>query len=885
MVRIATISRGHEYSSTRLASYRRSLVLLPLLLVLFTFLSTPAPGQCPIPPGHMDIEPGMAVATYFSCLDPDRIVVAVYDTRDPLTNAPGLDQNWTPPRYAGPGAILGPDSWTADNLGEVFGVTLDDAVPPSIYVSATQIYPNGCAGIAAGPAGPGGVYRLDGITGLKCEVISLPAAAGAGLGQIDHVTISADSEMLYVSNLDDGLIYAVVPGCPGSTFSTFDHGVDGRPQENLAALPDDPTVGMTQVGRRIWGLRFNEVENRLYYAVWNIEADSTTNIPSDPNIDNEIWSVAIEPSTGGFVAGSARFEFGVPEIVGLSHTGEYPVADIAFECGTRMVIAQRGVYLTGQMNTLAHQSAVLEYTGSHLSWSASALDKFNVGTISGTIGANCAGGVDFDADGNVMASGDALHIATNDYLYGFTIMPSTGAGTVSPFTSNCYLIDEDCDLANQDKSYPFDVECCRPISTNCASTCAVENPTILCGSATSSDEFTVTFDVVNNSGFDVTKLVIPGLVGGVSVSPNIIDLAVPLPNGDTLTGVQIFLNGGIAGDIVCIPVGLLAKDDDGNLFECCGTEVCVELPACCMDISEESITIDAANGDAEYTFTVTNLGGFVAGHLFMNVISPPGATISNEWHDLGTLNVGGQITLSTIISGAQPGDEICFQITMHDATLNECCGIVHCITIPGGGTEPCVLVEGCTLGEDFDSDGVLDVEIFWNPAKAAVCCLEMTVFLDGVKYMSVDPNAGSAQILSSIDNLGSMSGTWCLHCFDPAVGEFVEQGCCVIPFAPPPPEFLRGDANSDGAFDISDVISSLDYLFQGQSVPCLVALDSNDDETVDIGDTIYSLEALFGGGPSPWPPYQQCGVDETSGNLGCEYFPACEGNDNGPQGG
>jgi len=193
-------------------------------------------------------------------------------------------------------------------------------------------------------------------------------------------------------------------------------------------------------------------------------------------------------------------------------------------------------------------------------------------------------------------------------------------------------------------------------------------------------------------------------------------------------------------------------------------------------------------------------------------------------------------------------------------------------------------VEGCTLGEDFDSDGVLDVEIFWNPAKAAVCCLEMTVFLDGVKYMSVDPNAGSAQILSSIDNLGSMSGTWCLHCFDPAVGEFVEQGCCVIPFAPPPPEFLRGDANSDGAFDISDVIGSLDYLFQGQSVPCLVALDSNDDETVDIGDTIFSLEALFGGGLSPWPPYQQCGVDETSGNLGCEYFPACEGNDSGPQG-
>ncbi|MEE2888904.1 MAG: hypothetical protein VX404_00495, partial [Planctomycetota bacterium] len=368
--------------------------LLLLILLSAIGMADATLAQCPTPAGHMDIEPGMAVATYFSCLDPDRIVVAVYDTRDPLTNAPGLDQNWTPLRYVGPGIVSGPDSWTADNLGEVFGVTLDDAVPPSIYVSATQIYPTGCSGIAAGPAGPGGVYKLDGVTGLRCDVISLPSSAGAGLGQIDHVTLSADSEMLYVSNLDDGLIYAVIPGCPGSTFTTFDHGLDGRPQENLPPLQDDPTTVMTKVERRVWGLRFNEVESRLYYAVWNIEADATTNIPYDADIDNEIWSVAIDSTDGSFVAGSARLEFAVPEIVGVNWTGEYPVTDIAFECGTRMVIAQRGMYLAGNplgMVTQPHQSAVLEYTGSHLSWSASALNKFNVGTY-GT-GKNSTGGV------------------------------------------------------------------------------------------------------------------------------------------------------------------------------------------------------------------------------------------------------------------------------------------------------------------------------------------------------------------------------------------------------------------------------------------------------------------------------------------------------------
>ena len=419
-----------------------------------------------------------------------------------------------------------------------------------------------------------------------------------------------------------------------------------------------------------------------------------------------------------------------------------------------------------------------------------------------------------------------------------------------------------------------------PGSAGTGVSCAIENPTIECGSATTSDEFTVTVDVVNNSGFDVTKLVIPGLVGGVSVSPNIIDVF--LPDKETLFGVQLFLNGGNAGDIVCIPVGLMATDDTGALFECCGTEVCVELPACCMDISDESITVNAAN-DTEYTFTVTNLGGLaptVAGHLFMSVVSPLGVSISNEWHDLGTLNDGDPITLSTIISGAQPGAEICFQITMHDATLNECCGIVHCITIPGN-PGPCLIVEGCSLIGDIDNDGVLDMHIAWT-STGPECCPKLYLYHNGNFYMWVDITLGDAEIPSSIEGLPDMLGDWCFQCAD---DPGVNLGCCSIGLTSPPPEFLRGDANSDGAFDISDVIGSLDYLFQGHSVPCLVALDSNDDETVDIGDTIFSLEALFGGGPSPWPPYQQCGVDETSGNLGCEYFPACEGNDSGPQGG
>ena len=184
---------------------------------------------------------------------------------------------------------------------------------------------------------------------------------------------------------------------------------------------------------------------------------------------------------------------------------------------------------------------------------------------------------------------------------------------------------------------------------------------------------------------------------------------------------------------------------------------------------------------------------------------------------------------------------------------------------------------------DIDGDAVDDMYIAWV-STGLECCQKLYLYHNGNFYMWVDITLGAVEIPSSIGGLTDMLGDWCLVCPSGA-GSVEYLGCCSIGLASPPPEFLRGDANSDGAFDISDVIGSLDYLFQGQSVPCLVALDSNDDETVDIGDTIFSLEALFGGGPSPWPPYQQCGVDETSGNLGCEYFPACEGNDSGPNGG
>ncbi len=308
-----------------------------------------------------------------------------------------------------------------------------------------------------------------------------------------------------------------------------------------------------------------------------------------------------------------------------------------------------------------------------------------------------------------------------------------------------------------------------------------------------------------------------------------------------------------------------------------------ECDPACMTISQETIVLNS-DGTVNYSFTLTNSSGeapVIADHLFMDIVYPPGVFITDEWQALNGLGDGDSINLSTTIIGASPGVPICFQFSIHDASLNECCDLFRCASVPGGGTPPCLDVEYCDTTFDIDADGVEDGYIAWT-STGLECCQELYLLHNGAFYMGLDITIGEADIPSSVGNLTSMAGTWCLAC--PEAGVTVELGCCVLPFTAPPPEFLRGDANSDGAFDISDVVSGLGYLFQGQTVPCLVALDSNDDETVDISDSIYSLEALFGGGPAPWPPYQQCGVDQTPGSLGCESFPACDENDGGPHG-
>jgi hypothetical protein len=96
---------------------------------------------------------------------------------------------------------------------------------------------------------------------------------------------------------------------------------------------------------------------------------------------------------------------------------------------------------------------------------------------------------------------------------------------------------------------------------------------------------------------------------------------------------------------------------------------------------------------------------------------------------------------------------------------------------------------------------------------------------------------------------------------------------------PPPPvtAFRRGDANRDGAVNISDPSAMLVFLFLGGSpLGCADAGDANDDGRVDISDAVSILSFLFlGGERPPAPGATACGVDPTADALRCDAGGGC----------
>lgn len=92
-------------------------------------------------------------------------------------------------------------------------------------------------------------------------------------------------------------------------------------------------------------------------------------------------------------------------------------------------------------------------------------------------------------------------------------------------------------------------------------------------------------------------------------------------------------------------------------------------------------------------------------------------------------------------------------------------------------------------------------------------------------------------------------------------------------------EFVRGECNNDGAFNLADVILFLSYLFPQSGVPALLpcadACDSNDDGSLNLADGMASLTALFGVPQVPLPGSGGCEPDSGPDGLDCGIYDGC----------
>ncbi|MFG1479151.1 hypothetical protein V5F53_10860 [Xanthobacter sp. V4C-4] len=344
---------------------------------------------------------------------------------------------------------------SAGEVGQIFGIALDDATPPNIYVGATAAFGlhlaadgrQWMAGMWGRDGGPGTIYRLDAARNYQPRVFANVTLngrpnTGAALG---NLAFDRAHRQLFASDLETGFIHRFREA-DGVDLGAYDHGTQGRPRfvdapsgqlKSLPPLVFDPATrariadcpagdfarapecwNLAASGRRTWGIavrsdvRTGEV--RLYYSVWSGPGPGATDwsrLPDDEK-QNAVWSVRIAQD-GAFDLTDVRRELLVPAFFtrpeevarwGYSH----PVSDIAFsECGDRnvMLLGERGglrnLGLAAE-NAFArpHEARALRYAlDAGGGWRAAG--RYDVGFYDRRgegqpyVRANCAGGVAF----------------------------------------------------------------------------------------------------------------------------------------------------------------------------------------------------------------------------------------------------------------------------------------------------------------------------------------------------------------------------------------------------------------------------------------------------------------------------------------------------------
>lgn len=607
------------------------------IAIVFSFVvfATAAHAAAPFP-----LVPGEAVITCFSDNNPNAPVVAAFDIRN-TASAPGTNQNWAAPAVHLP-------SWNSSTFGggEVFGVALDTAAQPNIYLTSTSVYTGGV--VTQATPGTGQVYKINGSSGIAASLgAPLLNSNHEGLG---NVAYDPAHNQLFVTNFGDGRIYRIDP-VTGAVKSRYDP---------FTAY----STGTPSVGERVWGV--GVFQNQVIFGRWS---------PSSA------WSVALQPSGefAGAVNGAGDYA-GVEQPLNLTGLS-MPIADIAFKNPDRMLVAERGMSGTGFF-TVPHQSRVIEYRLASGSWVAST-NTYSIGVFNGT---NSAGGAAFACPvgtdpAHVVVTGDALHYQTQspDNIYGMQIFPDTGGSIL-----NSYLIDADGNTSplqsgSVDKTQIGDVDVYNTCDAQCFESKIIR---VLCAADGTGDYF-VTFTLKNLTIQTIYYAYITGLSpAGATANPNFINLSsTPVAPGGSVTIGPIRIHGAPPGAL-SFTVSIHNKD----LEECCASRVTVDLPHCeCAQVTNEKGPFCTLHGTSyTYTFTVQNLFNGPVSYVLLTPDTPASTTFSNYVFDLSSnpMAMGASRTFSVTIGGVAGGQNVCFRISLHNANFVTCCSILQCVTVP-----------------------------------------------------------------------------------------------------------------------------------------------------------------------------------------------------------
>jgi hypothetical protein len=272
----------------------------------------------------------------------------------------------------------------AKDIGQVFGIALDDRKNPNIYVTATSFYglnivlpdiPNEIkiknnsknskekykifitndkdlrperqllgiknAKWMNGQFGkngtPGTIWKINTKTKKVSKLIDIKLKGKINSGPaLGNITFDSKHKQLFVSDLDTGMIHRI--STKGQDLEHFDHGIKARKLYNLRLIPHNPlnitdinsrdfdttntnTWGYASIGRRVYGLSY--IQNRLFYSVYN-----------GKDIPAEIWSVGIDKK--GKFTNNIRLEVKLNKL-----EKNLPITDMIVTNEGEMILSQR----------------------------------------------------------------------------------------------------------------------------------------------------------------------------------------------------------------------------------------------------------------------------------------------------------------------------------------------------------------------------------------------------------------------------------------------------------------------------------------------------------------------------------------------------------------